>query len=753
MKTQFYKIIFTSLIKFPSRPSFSSQTKRFFDTSSVKRKRNFLSFLMVGGTATLGFAVFKIKETFLWFDNELIETGGQLVSFLGNAFSDLSDKVKSFPFFGAKMSRQTNSNIDASNSSNNGFHDILIHQFSELKALLKKVNYNQDIFIPSIVVIGSQSSGKSSVLEKITGYALFPKGNNMVTKRPLELTLVRTEGDNYNYATMTFDDTSEITNDFNVVKSRILQLNSLPEHISILEDPINVTIYSSNVPDLNFIDLPGYIQVPTHRQPSSLSEQIHLLCDKYISKANIILAVSAADVDLANSEALKTARRVDPLGDRTIGVITKMDLIEVNNGIKLINNEDYFLKMGYTGVICCSTEEKNEMVHKKQTFYNQHCNNFGFDKLVSKMQNTLFTSLILSISGISKRLNEEIDRIKYVLKLKYGDRVISYDTFYHSYLTQFKTAIKNVLSSLDKNSLETLIKMNLNLFLIYAINDKLLIREGRKLSNDNESFSDSTTGFGIGKISVELLMNLLLYRLEDNMKSDLFLGFENCLNEKILEAMHEHVSTDISKLPDQIELVVNSLKLNLEMNKSSQKTAIKDLHNLFDYHLRYLKNDLFQHTKYKTLKQIKKLLYLHINGQDLNEDDNRFINVLLQKYELIKSYQNTCFNLDNQFKYSIRWSSAEFSRQFPEAYLLFLNKKYAEIISTLMRYKVQLLQETFETADNSFLKGISKKDIMSCIKNSAQIEKQIKLQETAEIYEQVALRLKNLKKIIIEQID
>ena len=63
----------------------------------------------------------------------------------------------------------------------------------EVRNILKTVDHESDsLTLPSIVVIGSQSSGKSSVLEAIVGHEFLPKGNNMVTRRPIELTLIHT---------------------------------------------------------------------------------------------------------------------------------------------------------------------------------------------------------------------------------------------------------------------------------------------------------------------------------------------------------------------------------------------------------------------------------------------------------------------------------------------------------------------------------------------------------------------------------
>lgn len=102
--------------------------------------------------------------------------------------------------------------------------------------------------------------------------------------------------------------------------------------------------------------MPGITKIPTGSQPHNIESIITDLIMKYIiPKTAIIMAVCAANVDLANSDALKLARRVDPMGDRTIGVITKIDLMdEGTNAIDLISGKVYPLKLGYIGVVCRS---------------------------------------------------------------------------------------------------------------------------------------------------------------------------------------------------------------------------------------------------------------------------------------------------------------------------------------------------------------------------------------------------------------
>ena len=102
----------------------------------------------------------------------------------------------------------------------------------------------------------------------------------------------------------------------------------LMARIGISALPINLRIFSPNVVTLTLVDLPGLTKVPVGDQPRDIEKQIREMLMKYISKpSRIILAVTPAKTDLANSDGLKLAREVDPEGQRTIGVLTKIDLM------------------------------------------------------------------------------------------------------------------------------------------------------------------------------------------------------------------------------------------------------------------------------------------------------------------------------------------------------------------------------------------------------------------------------------------
>lgn len=89
----------------------------------------------------------------------------------------------------------------------------------------------------------------------------------------------------------------------------------------ISDVPIKVSINSHNVPTLSLVDLPGLIRNKLASQKAGIVEKIENLIYTYIANPKtVILAISPANNDIANSIALEKAREVDPKGVRTLGV-------------------------------------------------------------------------------------------------------------------------------------------------------------------------------------------------------------------------------------------------------------------------------------------------------------------------------------------------------------------------------------------------------------------------------------------------
>ncbi|KAJ7353733.1 Dynamin-1-like protein [Desmophyllum pertusum] len=218
--------------------------------------------------------------------------------------------------------------------------------------LIPVINKLQDVFntvgaeaiqLPQIVVVGAQSSGKSSVLENLVGRDFLPRGSGVVTRRPLILQLVNApprnkttsrkstkeekkpkglEDDEEGEAYFSDDEGEESDKDkeepeewgkfLHLKERKVTDFNEIRDEIEretervtgnnkgISSEPIRLKIYSPKVLNLTLVDLPGWTKVPVGDQPLDIEHQIRHLILQYISNPNcIILAVTPANIDLA----------------------------------------------------------------------------------------------------------------------------------------------------------------------------------------------------------------------------------------------------------------------------------------------------------------------------------------------------------------------------------------------------------------------------------------------------------------------
>jgi GTPase SAR1 family protein len=153
--------------------------------------------------------------------------------------------------------------------------------------------------LPSVAVVGGQSSGKSSVLESVVGRDFLPRGSGIVTRRPLVLQLHKTEN-GQEYAEFLHLPRKKFT-DFAAVRKEIAdetdRITGKSKQIS--NHPIHLSIYSPNVVNLTLIDLPGLTKVAVEGQQESIVQDIENMVRSYVEKPNcIILAISPANQDM-----------------------------------------------------------------------------------------------------------------------------------------------------------------------------------------------------------------------------------------------------------------------------------------------------------------------------------------------------------------------------------------------------------------------------------------------------------------------
>ncbi|KAI2616446.1 Dynamin central region-domain-containing protein [Hypomontagnella submonticulosa] len=364
--------------------------------------------------------------------------------------------------------------------------DDLLRIVNQLQDLVFNTIGTDSLDLPQIVVVGSQSAGKSSVLENIVGRDFLPRGSGIVTRRPLILQLINVEEDPsepdlhaayrnptqarrsewaefHHIPSRRFTDFADVKREIESETSRVAGNNK-----GINRQPINLKIYSPHVLSLTLVDLPGLTKVPIGDQPPDIEKQTRTLISEYIAKPNsIILAVSPANVDIVNSEALKLARHVDPLGRRTIGVLTKVDLMDHGtNALDILSGRVYPLKLGFIGVVNRSQQDiqgnrpMEEALKAEAEFFRHHpayrniSMRCGTQYLAKTLNQTLMAHIRERLPDIKARLNTLMGQTQQELA-SYGDMHFSGKEHRGSMILQLMTRFAtSFISSIDGTSTE-----------------------------------------------------------------------------------------------------------------------------------------------------------------------------------------------------------------------------------------------------------------------------------------------------------
>ncbi|KAH0954379.1 hypothetical protein HN011_007762 [Eciton burchellii] len=325
-----------------------------------------------------------------------------------------------------------------------------------MEALIPVINKLQDVFntvgatvlqLPQIVVLGTQSSGKSSVIESLVGRSFLPRGTGIVTRRPLILQLVYTPKDDQEHrsienGTLDLDEwgmflhmKNKVYKDFEDIRAEIeAETNRMAgANKGICPEPISLKIYSTSVVNLTLIDLPGITKVPVGDQPENIEGQIRELVSKYICSPNsIILAVVTANTDMATSESLKLSKEVDPDGRRTLAVVTKLDLMDAGtDAMDILCGRVIPVKLGIIGVVNRSQQDimnkKNiqEALKDEATFlqrkYPTLANRNGTPYLAKTLNRLLMQHIRDCLPELKNRVNTMVAQYQTLLNSYGGD--------------------------------------------------------------------------------------------------------------------------------------------------------------------------------------------------------------------------------------------------------------------------------------------------------------------------------------------
>ncbi|KAK2438323.1 dynamin GTPase [Trifolium repens] len=281
---------------------------------------------------------------------------------------------------------------------------------------LRRLNIAKEgIQLPTIVVVGDQSSGKSSVLESLAGISL-PRGQGICTRVPLVMRLQNHPLPQpellleFNGKTV-FTDEAHVSDAINIATEEIAGSAK-----GISNTPLTLVVKKNGVPDLTMVDLPGITRVPVHGQPDNIYDQIKDIIMEYITpEESIILNVLSATVDFTTCESIRMSQTVDKTGLRTLAVVTKADK-SPEGLLEKVTADDVNIGLGYVCVRNRIGDESYEEARlEEQKLFESHSLLSKIDKsivgipvLAQKLVQVQAMIISKTLPEIIKKINEKL---------------------------------------------------------------------------------------------------------------------------------------------------------------------------------------------------------------------------------------------------------------------------------------------------------------------------------------------------------
>lgn len=298
---------------------------------------------------------------------------------------------------------------------------------------LRSQGISHYVHLPQLIVCGDQSSGKSSVLEAISGIP-FPTKDNLCTRFATEVVLRHANDSSVLVAIvpglnrsiedqerlLTFRHALTTLQDFPLLVEKAKDAMGVTSSSSAFStDVLRLEISGPSRPHLTIVDLPGLIHSENKLQTAADIELVQNMVYSYMANGrSIILAVVSAKNDYANQIILKLAKEVDTRGIRTLGIITKPDTLPMGSESELAfanlaRNMDVEFRLGWHvlknrgyEMRQCSMEDRDTA---EQQFFNQ-----GIWKELARD--------IVGIAALRERLSKVLfDQIKAELPSLIGD--------------------------------------------------------------------------------------------------------------------------------------------------------------------------------------------------------------------------------------------------------------------------------------------------------------------------------------------
>lgn len=532
---------------------------------------------------------------------------------------------------------------------------------NNLHTILSKPSLHHEIQLPEIVVVGDQSSGKSSLLQSIILRDILPKGIGIVTKCPIRICIRSTNLPN-EFAI--FPDISPNQVPLTEIRDKIKEINDKQsEKFGISDIDIKVDFYTPKMASLTLVDLPGIIQNVDDGVSSNLRDKIEALVTSRISQENtIILAICNSAIDLNNSVSLRKAREADPELQRTMLVFTKMDICQDADSVI---NPKIKTGLGHVGVICRSQNDiKNNIdierqVKNEETYFNtkepylNHQNMFGVSVLRKNLEIEFKRHVLGKLPEIQNKILEVQERVQNELELIGTDysNITDKLVFAQESLNTFFVRAGEIMDGkhliLDQGrykggfSIREILESIKNVFEILKKNQDDEFDEG---NYEYQRLYDQSMGLeGISTVSIPIVKEIMkkkikraekdIFNLVKKVKKEIYnllelafkelfstLGNFKCIVfDKIDETLEECEKNTNERIVFMLTLEYETLECEKEMIDP-------------DNPLGSLINQLFERSKSNIIRNFVKYVKLYLIHDSIDTSKNKIMDLIFREY-------------------------------------------------------------------------------------------------------------------------
>ena len=288
---------------------------------------------------------------------------------------------------------------------------------------------------------------------------------------------------------------------------------------------------------------------------------------------------------------------MDPFGSRTIGVITKLDLVSPSKGRSMLENGDYPLPLGYIGVVCPPDAGKARPLVEKSFFagnetYFGNPEAVGVDSLKQKLVSCLSGSMASSLDKVQDALESELEEARYQFKVLYNDRPISAEAYVTNIFMQFKSELGSLASQFGRGYVRSLVRQRLEgrfvdicdkTYWFQPETRQLDARKSQAIEWIQKMYASasSLTKSGIGRTCTHGLYESVDAKIEEILERMPFHYHRDALSRFTLTILHR-LKTKLSSAIDQVENGIKPLKYQVEFTRSEWENARHRVLKLMD---------------------------------------------------------------------------------------------------------------------------------------------------------------------------